>query len=318
MPTPVFLTVDTEMLWRHHRAGLPLAEQVTRAFEPAEVGLSYQLETLKQHDLKACFFVDPLSALTYGLDPVRRVVGKVLEGGQEVQLHLHPCWVGAKAGDGGAGTSHGELGDYSIDKQRDLIGGALDLLIAAGAPHPIAFRGGNYAASDDTIQVLADFGFEYDSTHNGAEAPHPSKLSLPRAQIAPVAIGSVVEVPITQIEEAPGRFRQMQICALSKAEMRGALEHAIRERHAAVNVVTHAFELANRAGTRANAVHVARFDSLCATLDEWRADLPTVHFKDRPKLRLGQKDQPLAPSALRTRWRQAEQLWSNLIEERAA
>ena len=33
---------------------------------------------------------------------------------------------------------------------------------------------------------------------------------------------------------------------------------------------------------------------------------------------LGQEDAPLGPSLLRTRWRQAEQLWSNLVEERAA
>ena len=37
-----------------------------------------------------------------------------------------------------------------------------------------------------------------------------------------------------------------------------------------------------------------------------------------PPLALDRDDVPLAPSALRRRWRQAEQLWSNLIEERAA
>ncbi|RYY42241.1 MAG: polysaccharide deacetylase, partial [Sphingomonadales bacterium] len=35
-------------------------------------------------------------------------------------------------------------------------------------------------------------------------------------------------------------------------------------------------------------------------------------------LALGRDDKPLGPSMLRTRLRQAEQLWSNLIEERAA
>ncbi len=53
-------------------------------------------------------------------------------------------------------------------------------------------------------------------------------------------------------------------------------------------------------------------------LAERRDDLVTAHFADRPPLALGQDDRPLAPSAWRTRWRQAEQLWSNLVEERAA
>ncbi len=43
-----------------------------------------------------------------------------------------------------------------------------------------------------------------------------------------------------------------------------------------------------------------------------------IAFRDRPTLRLGQDDRPLPASAIRTRWRQVEQLWSNLIEERAA
>ena len=46
--------------------------------------------------------------------------------------------------------------------------------------------------------------------------------------------------------------------------------------------------------------------------------LPTAHFADRPVLRWAQDDAPLGPNALRTRWRQAEQLWSNLVAERAA
>ena len=44
--------------------------------------------------------------------------------------------------------------------------------------------------------------------------------------------------------------------------------------------------------------------------------LPTAHFADRPTLALGKPDAPLGPDSLRTRWRQAEQLWSNWISER--
>ncbi|PWQ83806.1 polysaccharide deacetylase, partial [Stenotrophomonas maltophilia] len=45
---------------------------------------------------------------------------------------------------------------------------------------------------------------------------------------------------------------------------------------------------------------------------------PTAHFADHPALRPGRDDQPLPPSALRLRWRQVEQAWSTLVEERAA
>jgi peptidoglycan/xylan/chitin deacetylase (PgdA/CDA1 family) len=316
MPTPVFLTVDTEFAWRHHAAGLDGEAIYARSIEPAGVGLTFQLALLRRHALKACFFVDPMPAMPWGLEPFRRIIGAILEAGQEVQLHLHPNWTGATLGDRGASHGRFELVDYQLDEQRDLLSAAAELLVAAGAPPPIAFRAGSYGANDDTLAALAQLGFVYDSSHNGAAMPWPSQIGLPVRQIAPVWRG-VVEVPVTVIEDTPGSLRTFQLCALSAAESRDALEHAVVNGHGAVTIVSHGFELANRAGTRANAVHVHRFERLCEMLDERRDTLPTTHFTDRPRLALGRDDQPLGPNMLRTRWRQAEQLWSNMVEERA-
>ncbi|HEX8301404.1 polysaccharide deacetylase [Sphingomonas sp.] len=318
MATRVFITIDTELMWRHHVAGLDMDIVVQRSLEPAGVGVGWQLAQLKAHGLKACFFVDPMPALVYGLDPIKRVVAAILEAGQEVQLHLHPNWTGAHAGDKGATHGPFELIDYSFDEQLELLRGASDMLAAAGAPEPIAFRSGSYSASDDTLGALAKLGFEYDSSHNGSEYPWPSAISLGRTQIAPVEHRGLIEVPVTLIEDQKGHLRHFQICALSAAEMKDALDHAVANDHAAVTVVSHGFELANRAGTRPNAVHVRRFEALCGMLANRRGVLVTTHFADRPALALDRNDQPLGPSILRTRLRQAEQLWSNLIEERAA
>ncbi len=315
--TSVFLTVDTEFAWRHHVAGLDAGAIYARSIEPAGVGLGHQLGLLGRHGLKACFFVDPMPAMLWGLEPFRRIVGTILDAGQEVQLHLHPNWTGARDGDRGASHARFEMVEYGLDAQRDLIAGAAELLVAAGAPEPIAFRAGSYGANDDTLAALAQLGFLYDSSHNGSAMPWPSQIGLPARRIAPVKRG-VVEVPVTVIEDAPGSLRTFQLCALSAAEARDALDHAAAHRHAAVTIVSHGFELANRAGTRANAVHVRRFERLCELLDERREVLPTTHFADRPVLALGQDDAPLGPNLLRTRWRQAEQLWSNMVEERRA
>ena len=67
MTTPVFLTVDTEFAWRHHSAGHDVDGIYSRSLEPAGVGLSYQLDRLAEHGLKACFFVDPMPALVFGM-----------------------------------------------------------------------------------------------------------------------------------------------------------------------------------------------------------------------------------------------------------
>lgn len=316
--TRVFLTIDTELMWRHHVAGLDADAIAQRSLEPAGVGIGWQLEQMKRHGLKGIFFVDPMPCLLYGLDWMKRVVGAILEAGQEVQLHLHPNWGGAHAGDGGTTHAAFQLSEYSFDEQCELLAGGSDMLTAAGAPEPVAFRAGSYAASDDTLAALAELQFLYDSSHNGSEHPWPSAISLDPTQIAPIKHHGVVEVPVTLIEDQRGHLRHFQICALSAAEMRAALDHAVREDHAAVTIVGHGFELANRAGTRPNAVHVRRFESLCKMLAERPGTLVTTHFAERPDLPLDRADTPLGPNALRTRWRQAEQLWSNLIEERAA
>lgn len=315
--TPVFLTVDTELMWRHHAAGLDAAAIYARSIEPAGVGIGYQLDRLVAHGLKATFFVDPMPARVYGLEPFKRLVGTILGSGQEVQLHLHPNWTGARIGDRAAAASF-ELIDHDRAAQQSLLAEARDWLVQAGAPTPIAFRAGSYSANDDTIDALAALGFVYDSSHNGSEHPWPSAIGLPRTQIAPVAHRGLIELPVTLIEDRAGNLRHFQICALSAAEMRAALGHAEASGHAAVVIVSHGFELANRAGTRVNRVHRSRFDSLCALLAERRDTLPTQHFANRLALALGRQDRPLGPSTLRTRLRQAEQLWSNWIEERAA
>ncbi len=321
MTTPVLLTIDTEFAWRYHVAGLDWDTIYARSLEPAGVGLSYQLAELAQHDLKACFFVDPMPAMTFGIVPVRRMVETILAAGQEVQLHLHPNWLTAREGDRGISHERFELFRYDLAEQIDLLGRATELLVEAGAPKPIAFRAGSYAANDDTLTALALLGFSYDSSHNGSEAGL-SRISFPARQIAPIrrsaadGASGIIEVPVTVIEDVRGKLRTFQLCALSAGESYDALEHAAVSDHAVVTIVSHGFELANRRGTRANAVHVRRFRALCAMLSEMRDVLPTVHFADRPALALGRADVPLGPDPLRTRWRQVEQLWSNWISER--
>lgn len=315
--TPVFLTIDTEIAWRHHAAGLAPDAVEARSIEPGGVGLAWQLAMLKRHALKATFFVDPMPARVYGLDPFRRIVAAVRDAGQEVQLHLHPNWVGAGLADRGA---HGkfELIDLAGEEQQRLLAEAAALLVEAGAPAPVAFRSGSYSANDATLAALAAIGIAYDSSHNGAHHPWPSAIGLAPSQIAPVEHAGVVEVPVTVIEDRPGVWRNVQICALSAAEMSAALDHAIIADHAALTIVRHSFELANRAGLAANRVHVQRFEALCRMLAARRGKAPTTHFADRPRLRLGRDDRPLPASRWRRGRRQAEQLWSNLVAERRA
>ncbi|WP_299326639.1 polysaccharide deacetylase [Parasphingopyxis sp.] len=318
MNTRVLLTIDTELTWRHHLAGSGWEENYAHSIESAGVGLSYQLDVVNRHGLKACFFIDPMPAKLYGLDPVKRMVDTVLSAGQEVQLHLHPMWEQARADGTVAPDTVFELIDHSYEKQRDLIAEARDLLVAAGAPEPTAFRSGSYAVNDDSLKALTDIGIAIDSSHNGCEGPWPSALSLPLDQVAPVAHEGVIEIPVSQIRLGNGGLRHLQICAVSLAEMEHALDHAVANAHPVVTIVGHSFELATRGGARPNPVVKNRFDGLCALLERRASDAPTARFSVLHDVPLDCEIEPVPASASLVAGRMIGQLWANLIERRAA
>jgi len=313
MQAAVLLSVDTELTWRHYAPGECWRANFERSIEPAGVGLTWQLETLAKHGLKACFFVDPMPALLYGIEPVRRIVAPILAAGQEVQLHLHAQWEAVAKGRDPAGI---ELTSYGRAGQRRLLAKARDFLVEAGAPPPTAFRGGSYAANADTLAALADLGFTADSSHNGSHHPFPSDLPLPIRAIAPVRVGKLVELPVSQIGGRNGGLRHLQLCAVSASEMRAALAHALAHGHPLTTIVSHSFEFATRDGRRPNALLRRRFEALCSLLDEKRAAHPTFSFDQLDGIPLGVAATPMPHRSLRTVRRQAEQLWAGTRYER--
>ena len=119
MMTQVLLTIDTELTWRHYARGAGWRENLAMSYDPAGAGVPYQLKQLARHGLRACFFVDPMPAMIYGLDPIRRMVEPILEAGQEVQLHLHPFW--RDLAQGRRDDARFELTDFLADEQHELI-----------------------------------------------------------------------------------------------------------------------------------------------------------------------------------------------------
>lgn len=314
MSPAILLTIDTELVWRHHAAGLDAVTVVRRSIDPARVGLAYQLRMLAEHRLKACFFVDPMPALVLGIDVIRTIVERILAAGQEVQLHLHPNWAAATLADRTAAAWF-ELADYAFAAQRALIEQARDLLVRAGAPPPIAFRAGSFAANDDTLRALASLGFRFDSSHNGSQAPWPCAVGLPRAQIAPVTHQGVIEVPVTVFEDRPGSLRHCQFTAISASELNGAIDHAIGAAHPLMTVFGHTFELASRDGRHPNRILARRFEAMCRSLASRETVAPTTFFRELDPA-LGATATPMPARLGRTAARMTAQIASNLIYER--
>jgi hypothetical protein len=314
MATRVLLTIDTELTWRHYARGAGWRENLAMSYDPAGAGVPYQLRQLARHGLNACFFVDPMPALVYGLDPIRRMVEPIVEAGQEVQLHLHPFW--RDLAEGRRDDARFELTDFDAAEQFDLIETARDLLVAAGSAAPVAFRSGSYAVNHDTLGALNRLGLRYDSSHNGTDHPWPSALPLAPALMDPAECGGVIEIPVSQIAQRRGGLRHLQICALSSREMEAALRHAACNDHPITTIVCHSFELATRDGRRVNKLVRGRFDRLCAYLEANTGTMPTATFTGLDVAAPIKTARPLPARPLRTVWRMAEQAWGTARYEK--
>lgn len=315
MTTGVLLTIDTELAWRHHAAGASWQQNFERSIEPAGVGITYQLRQLAKYGLKATFFVDPMPALVFGIEPIRQIVETVLKAGQEVQLHCHPAWAHADRRTEQPDRRF-EISALSEADQLAMIEQARELLCAAGAPPPTAFRAGSFGANPATLAAVRRAGLAYDSSQNGSQMPWPCATGLPARLVTPFLHHGLIEVPIGLIEDKPGTLRHLQIGAVSTTEVREALLHAESEKQPLVTLVSHSFELVARDGLTKNHFLQRRFDLLCAWLAEHRARFPTQSFADLDRVPLNRAGTPAPLANTRRIARVAEQGVSNLVYER--
>lgn len=285
--TKVLYTVDTELSLGSHQRGVDpetnLQQSVFGVCADGAFGIGYQMQRLDAHGLKGVFFVDPMPADVFGLDIIKRIIAPILDAGHDVQLHIHTEWLKHMPVDPLNGRRGTNIGAFSEADQTILLGRATELLVAAGAPQPTAFRAGNYGADDTTLKVLATLGFRYDSSFNPAYLGDPCRITLPATTVNAVFANGLTEFPVSCIHDLPGRLRHAQLCALSAWELRAALTHAVSERQQAFTIVSHSFELLSRDRKRANLQIVKRFEAMCAFLANPANALSTAVFADSPE-----------------------------------
>jgi peptidoglycan/xylan/chitin deacetylase (PgdA/CDA1 family) len=317
--TQVLITIDTELSALLFQRGADADANFKASIEGqtnrGAFGIGWQMDRLEAHDLKGVFFVDPMPALVYGPDIVARIVKPIVARGHDVQLHIHTEWL--EWAEHEPVKARGQnIGDFGIDDQKVLIACARDLLMAAGAPAPIAFRAGNYGADDDTLRALAALGIKWDASFNPAFRGAPCRIRLTPDAIDPVAYCGVNVLPVADIFDRPGHIRHAQVCALSSREMAAALDHAAETARPAFAVVTHSFEMLSRDRQRPNHTVMGRFEMLCRHIAS-RPELSIAGFAD---LAADVSDQVagerLPPDCLRTFGRMVEQGAATLRYER--
>ena len=278
------------------------------------VGIDYQMSVFEYHGLKAVFFVDPMPALLWGVESIADIVGPIVSRGHDVQLHVHTEWLEI------AGTANplgGRIGrnmaDFAFEEQCEILSYARDVLVAAGAPKPVAFRAGNYGANDDTLRALAHLGLGYDSSHCPGIADSDCRISLSPDDRLPLEHCGVTEVPVGCVAGPEGSLRHFQLTALTERELIAALRHASDCGHPSMTLVSHSFELLSRDRRIMNHILKRRFERFCATLGDMEDVRSATYSSEPPKPCVHVSPEPLPHSVMRSTFRLAEQALGNIL-----
>lgn len=279
----VFLTVDVEMwppgwgadMASHHDA---FQRYIHGVGSPRTFGLPYQLDVLADNGLKGIFFVEPLFASVLGRSALEEVVGMIRDAGQDVQLHLHPEWLGRANDPQLPGPYRLAMKDMTQDDQTWLIGLGRRWLEEAGAGPVRAFRAGSFGADQATLRGLVANGIEIDFSQSVAGPHGPISPDWPE-DIHRTNAG-VIEIPLTTYRDCFGRQRPFQVGSSGYAEAQAVLDGCRASGRRTVVILSHSAELLNGARQSEDKIVNRRFRKLCRLLDKSRHEFPSANTED--------------------------------------
>jgi hypothetical protein len=331
MPTEICITIDTEFSVGGAFADprrQPIGEQnVLCVAGGEENGLGFLLDCFARHGIEATFFVEALQSVYFGDLPMGRQVERILRAGQDVQLHLHPCWLTFRRPDWSDAVAADPPNDCCDGRRpaemQAIIAEGLAALKRIGAPAPAAMRTGNLRADRNVYLAMADSGLHIASNIGiGVFAPVDPSLHLTGGRHW---IGDVLEVPVlTYAQFAMGNWRiprLLAITAASWAETECLLWDARTNGIETVVVLTHPFEFIKGdklapASLRPNRINKRRLERLCAFVAAHPREFVATSFgKAAPRWlkRPSARGPDLVASPLPVLRRLAENVANNLL-----
>ncbi len=113
-------------------------------------------EIIQQYGGKGTFYID-FAEKDHGIDRLKMLSENILKYNSDIQLHVHPQFIGDK--------TRYLLNSYSKDEQKEIINNSIDVYKKCLGEKPISFRAGGYSADDNTLEVLSDSEILIDSSY---------------------------------------------------------------------------------------------------------------------------------------------------------
>ena len=152
------------------------ASVLSRGQYGSRAGLPRVLDLLERRGIRASFFIPAVSALIY-----REDVSEIVAGGHEIGVH---------------GWIHERNSLLPGDEERRLIEQAVSTLTELSGRRPVGLRTPSWDYSPNTLQIVRDLGFLYDSSLMADDWPYEI--------VADGEATGVVELPVEWIlDDAP-------------------------------------------------------------------------------------------------------------------
>ena len=276
-PIDICITIDTEFslggMFQEPGAEPIADERVFCNVDGEERGLGFLLDTFAKHGTKATFFIEALHPLYFGLEPMGRAMDRILGAGQDVQLHLHPLWMGfhdpnwrlRKA----AAPMNDDLDGRTQADIEEMITLGMKSFKDWGAPTPLAMRASQLRVDRTVYRAMANKGLKLASNVGlGIFEPHEEALRLTGGR---ALIEGVLELPVLTYRQftlgALKRQRLFAITATSATEASSLLEQAWKAQISPIVIMTHPFEFVRffdgKVEASPNRINASRLEAIC-------------------------------------------------------
>lgn len=148
--TKVCINIDFDAvtLWLHGFGSWDMPSRISRGLFGADVGVPRLLDLLEEHDTPATWFIPGHSIETFPQKAAR-----IADRGYEIQVH---------------GWKHKPATDYdSKEAEKADIARAVDTVYDLTGEKPTGFRSPTANFSANTLDILQELDFEFDSTLQG-------------------------------------------------------------------------------------------------------------------------------------------------------
>lgn len=292
MKPGVFITIDVECSMggafeNPSARPVPPSRAMLGEYAGRRMGTPLITEILGEHGLAATFFVDPFAEEQGYPGAAEPVVAELLDGGQDVQLHIHPCheFYAHHA----RGEPYPRTDDFAAlepSVQRDLLGTGVERLAGWTGQRPAALRTGNMSSSEEMLPRLREAGLRIDSSYTFPYAGTRCHFDGTPHYNGSRWYGEVLELALSgfRLPRFPGlhRVKPVDLVGISFGECRDAVQRICTAGADAV-LILHSFSLfkvrdLQYSGGRPDRIVTSRLRRLCRWLAEVAEEMPTVTF----------------------------------------